>query len=138
MKRLTYRRRHPYNTKSNRVKVVRTPGDRHIYHYVKKRVKGRRCGVTGVTLHGLPHLRTLESRRHPKRDKKVYRAYGGCLSANTVRDRIIRSFLKEEQTYIKKLITQEKKEEMKQIKEKKKVAKKQTKKTKKTNKKKAD
>ncbi|KAJ5077599.1 60s ribosomal protein l34 [Anaeramoeba ignava] len=63
MKRLTYRRRHPYNTKSNRVKVVRTPGDRHIYHYVKKRVKGRRCGVTGVTLHG----------KTSKRDKKVYR-----------------------------------------------------------------
>lgn len=39
MQRVTYRRRHAYNTKSNKIRVSKTPGGRNVVLYRKK--KGR-------------------------------------------------------------------------------------------------
>lgn len=39
-RRVTYRRRKSYNTKSNKIKKVKTPGGRLVVHYRKKRTKG--------------------------------------------------------------------------------------------------
>lgn len=38
--RVTYRRRKSYNTRSNKIKKVKTPGGRLVVHYRKKRTKG--------------------------------------------------------------------------------------------------
>ena len=51
--RVTYRRRLCYNTKSNQIKKVKTPGGRLVVQYRKKRAQGPRCAVTGARLHGV-------------------------------------------------------------------------------------
>lgn len=51
----------------------------------------------------LPARRPSELCRVSKRQKKVNRIYGGCLSHKVVRERIIRAFLVEEQKIVKKV-----------------------------------
>lgn len=58
--RVTYSRRQSYHTKSNKTKVVKTPGGRLVQHFRKKTAKGPRCMDTGVSLHGVSHLVELD------------------------------------------------------------------------------
>jgi len=102
--RLTYRRRHSYNTKSNRVKKVKTPGGKLVFQTIKKRAKGPRCGDCGVALQGIVHLRPKEYRQLSRRQKTVERAYGGSRCAACVRNRIVRAFLIEEQKIVKRVL----------------------------------
>lgn len=51
--RLTYRRRLSYNTKSNRTRVVKTPGGRLTWLYEKKPGTAPKCGDCGVALPGV-------------------------------------------------------------------------------------
>ncbi|WP_411026647.1 eL34 family ribosomal protein, partial [Salmonella sp. s54395] len=104
VQRLTYRRRHPYNTKSNKVRIVRTPGGRLVYQYLKKRVAAPKCGDTGVKLRGVVAARPKKLMRIPRFRKKVTRAYGGCLSGMAVRQRIVRAFLIEEQKIVHRVL----------------------------------
>jgi len=97
---------------------------------ITKAAKGPRCGDTGVALNGvrcsatlfcdgtcccqfmcalpgllqIPRLRPTEYARIPKHDRTVTRAYGGCLSAKAVRERILRAFIIEEQRIVKKVL----------------------------------
>lgn len=57
--RLTYRRRHSYNTRSNKVKIVRTPGNRLVYHYRTKLANGPSCGDCGCKIHGVCFVKIL-------------------------------------------------------------------------------
>ncbi|XP_049847832.1 60S ribosomal protein L34-like [Schistocerca gregaria] len=114
VQRLTRRNRHSYNTRSNRLKVVRTPGNRLVYQRLKKVAKGPSCGDCGGKIHGIPHLRPIEYKRLPRRKRTVSRAYGGSRCSNCVRNRIIRAFLVEEQKIVKSFLKAKKKE--KQIK----------------------
>merc|ERR1712063_229046 len=95
--RVTYRRRHCYNTKSNKIKLVKTPGGKLTVHYRTKSAKGPRCGDCGIVLPGIAHLRPKEYSRIPKSQKSVSRAYGGSRCGTCVRQRILRAFLVEEQ-----------------------------------------
>jgi large subunit ribosomal protein L34e len=52
--RVTLRKRQPYNTTSNRRRVVKTPGGKLVYHYTKKLATAPKCGDCGV---GLPGVR---------------------------------------------------------------------------------
>jgi len=106
VQRLTYRRRHAYATKSNRTRVVKTPGGRLVVQYQKKPTKHPRCGFSGVVLQGLPARRPSEisSKRLSKKNKTVNRVYGGCLAHAVVKERIIRAFLIEEQKIVKKVL----------------------------------
>lgn len=52
--RVTLRKRQPYNTTSNRRRVVKTPGGRLVYHHLKKIPTQPKCGDCGV---GLPGVR---------------------------------------------------------------------------------
>merc|ERR1712154_699923 len=94
--RVTYRRRHCYNTKSNKIQVVKTPGGKLTVHYRTKSAKGPRCGDCGIVLPGIAHLRPKEYSRIPRRQKSVSRAYGGRRCGGCVRQRILRAFLVEE------------------------------------------
>eukprot|EP00871_Galdieria_phlegrea_P000215 jgi/Galph1/1194/GphlegSOOS_G6063.1 len=107
-KRVTLRRRHPYNTRSNKVKKVRTPGGRLVVHNVGKKGTVPRCGDTGKPLQGIPALRPIEYSRISKRQKKVTRAYGGNLCGQAVKERILRAFLVEEQKLVKKVLKAQK------------------------------
>eukprot|EP00274_Cyanoptyche_gloeocystis_P006910 CAMPEP_0196655432 /NCGR_PEP_ID=MMETSP1086-20130531/5172_1 /TAXON_ID=77921 /ORGANISM="Cyanoptyche gloeocystis , Strain SAG4.97" /LENGTH=119 /DNA_ID=CAMNT_0041987737 /DNA_START=95 /DNA_END=454 /DNA_ORIENTATION=+ len=102
--RLTYRRRHSYATKSNKVRVVKTPGGKLVYQYVKKIAAGPKCGDCGKSLQGIPHLRPKQYMSISKRQKTVSRAYGGSRCSNCVKSRIIRAFLIEEQKIVKKVL----------------------------------
>ncbi|ORZ00199.1 60S ribosomal protein L34-B [Syncephalastrum racemosum] len=109
VQRLTYRRRLSYNTRSNRVKAVKTPGGKLVYQYQKKPVKGPRCGDCGEALAGIKALRPRVFANISKRQKTVNRAYGGSRCGSCVRNRIVRAFLIEEQKIVKRVIKQQKK-----------------------------
>ena len=102
--RLTYRRRHSYRTASNRVKKVRTPGNRLVFQYIGKTAKPRRCGDCGCALAGLARVRPYKLHSMKKKEKSVARAYGGSRCASCVRKRILRAFLLEEQKIVKRVL----------------------------------
>eukprot|EP00439_Symbiodinium_sp_Y106_P012095 s2382_g1.t2 len=104
--RLTYRRQCRYNTKSNKQRVVKTPGGKAVYQAVKKKAKGPHCGDCGKALIGLPRLRPIEYSRLKKREKRVNRAYGGSRCAHCVRERVVRAFLIEEQKCVKQVLAE--------------------------------
>jgi len=104
VQRVTYRRRHSYNTKSNKTKIVKTPGGRLVIHYRKKLSHGPRCGDCGGQIQGLPRLRSIQYSRISKCQRSVNRAYGGSRCANCTRNRIVRAFLIEEQKIVKHVI----------------------------------
>ncbi|XP_043204350.1 60S ribosomal protein L34-like [Amphibalanus amphitrite] len=104
VQRLTYRRRLSYNTRSNRVKVVKTPGGRLVYHYRKKPRRVPRCADTGKKLTGIRSARPQEKKRMKRKHKTVNRTYGGVLCHSAVRERIIRAFLVEEQKIVRKVL----------------------------------
>merc|ERR1712077_171414 len=108
VQRVTYRRRLSYNTKSNRRKIVRTPGGKLVFQYLKKRPNVPKCPMTGLRLKGVKPMRPSEKSRHSLRHKKVYRAYGGFLSHKAVREKIVRAFLIEEQKIVMKVMKAQK------------------------------
>mmetsp|Transcript_1049 Transcript_1049/g.1260 ORF Transcript_1049/g.1260 Transcript_1049/m.1260 type:complete len:117 (-) Transcript_1049:205-555(-) len=107
--RITYKRRHCYRTKSNKVRPVKTPGGKLVAQYVKKKAAGPKCGDCGSSLPGIAHLRPKEYKNVKKCQKSVSRAYGGSRCATCVRERIIRAFLINEQLVVKKLLSEKKK-----------------------------
>ncbi|KAK3944226.1 ribosomal protein L34e [Diplogelasinospora grovesii] len=105
--RVTYRRRNPYNTTSNRTRIIKTPGgDLRLLH-IKKRGTAPKCGDCGSKLPGIPALRPREYAQISKPKKTVQRAYGGSRCGNCVRDRIVRAFLIEEQKIVKKVLKEQ-------------------------------
>ncbi|KAH7030212.1 ribosomal protein L34Ae [Macrophomina phaseolina] len=114
--RLTYRRRTPYNTRSNKVRVIKTPGGQLRYLHIKKKGTAPKCGDCGSKLAGndfgtetdgtsqVPALRPHEYATISRPKKTVQRAYGGSRCANCVKDRVVRAFLIEEQKIVKKVL----------------------------------
>ncbi|KAI9216354.1 ribosomal protein L34e-domain-containing protein [Blastocladiella britannica] len=102
--RLTYRRRLSYNTKSNKVRAVKTPGGKLVYHYELKKAAAPKCGDCGIALPGVPALRPRKYATLSKRQKSVTRSYGGSRCGHCVRERILRAFLIEEQKIVKKVL----------------------------------
>merc|ERR1712217_770499 len=114
VQRVTYRRRHCYNTKSNKTKIIKTPGGKLTVQYRTKAAKGPSCGDCGSSLSGIPHLRPKQYTRVPKNQKTVSRACGGSRCGGCVRQRILRAFLVEEQREAKNSALQAAREEAKQ------------------------
>ncbi|EHL02540.1 60S ribosomal protein L34 [Glarea lozoyensis ATCC 20868] len=102
--RLKYRRRNPYNTSSNKTRVLRTPGGKLTLLHIKKAGSKPKCGDCKAPLSGIPALRPREYAGISRPKKTVQRAYGGSRCANCVRDRIVRAFLIEEQKIVKKVL----------------------------------
>lgn len=108
VQRLVYRRRNGYNTRSNRVKIVKTPGGNLRYLHVKKTAGTPKCGDCGRQLQGVPALRPRKYATLSKRQKTVNRAYGGSRCATCVRNRILRAFLIEECKIVKRVMKSKK------------------------------
>ncbi|KAI3634330.1 hypothetical protein MIR68_003085 [Amoeboaphelidium protococcarum] len=106
--RVTYKRRLSYNTESNKIRQLKTPGGTLTVQYVKKRSSGVKCGDCGCKLSGIPALRPREYSQISKRQKNVTRAYGGSRCADCVKQRILRAFLIEEQKIVKKVLKAQK------------------------------
>ncbi|KAK8832764.1 hypothetical protein WA577_004158 [Blastocystis sp. JDR] len=127
--RVTYRRRHSYNTASNSVSVVKTPGARLTVHYNKKSVSAAKCGCCKKPLAGvIPRACVCDLRKMTHCQRTVTRAYGGNLCHKCLQDRILRAFLIEEQKIVKK-VAQMKAQQKKEDKSTKKASKKSAKKT---------
>eukprot|EP00727_Mastigamoeba_balamuthi_P000822 m51a1_g10737 putative 60S ribosomal protein L34e (119) ;mRNA; r:306636-307449 len=104
VQRVTYRRRHSYNTVSNKYKLVRTPGNRLSVQYRTKSAKGVHCGECGCSIQGIPHIRPHAYRRLRKHDRTISRAYGANKCAKCTKERILRAFLVEEQKIVKRVM----------------------------------
>ena len=79
-RRVTYKRRASYRTKSNRFRTVKTPGGKLAIQYIKKKTHGTgHQGVKAISPAAFGRL----SRNH----KTVSRPYGGVLSHSEVRER---------------------------------------------------
>ncbi|AHY75948.1 AQG_2a_G0027100.mRNA.1.CDS.1 [Saccharomyces cerevisiae] len=105
--RVTFRRRNPYNTRSNKIKVVKTPGGILRAQHVKKLATRPKCGDCGSALQGISTLRPRQYATVSKTHKTVSRAYGGSRCANCVKERIVRAFLIEEQKIVKKVVKEQ-------------------------------
>ncbi|KAJ3043329.1 60S ribosomal protein L34 [Rhizophlyctis rosea] len=104
VQRVTYRRRLSYNTKSNKTRVIKTPGGKLRLLHIRKKAGAPKCGDCGSVLAGVPSLRPTQYARISRRQKSVTRPYGGSRCGTCVRSRIIRAFLIEEQKIVKKVL----------------------------------
>merc|ERR1711874_670099 len=77
-----------------------------VFHTLKKKTTGPKCGDCGKAIIGVPRLRPVEYRRLKKRERRVNRAYGGSRCASCVRSRVIRAFLIEEQKCVKQVLAE--------------------------------
>ncbi|KAL7701112.1 60S ribosomal protein L34 [Lotmaria passim] len=104
--RVQYRRRMHYATRGNRMKMVRTPGNKLVMQKRTKRSQGVHTPwVLGhKRLGGTKALRHIDARLASRHEKSVSRAYGGVLSHAQVRDRVVRAFLVEEQRIVKQAL----------------------------------
>jgi len=108
VQRLTYRRRHSYNTPSNQCRISKTPGGRLVYLYKKKKGSVPKCGDCKIKLHGITPARPRERKRLPTFKNRVNRPYGGSRCHKCVRSRIVRAFLVEEQKIVVKVLKAQK------------------------------
>ncbi|WFD29651.1 60S ribosomal protein L34B [Malassezia sp. CBS 17886] len=102
--RLTLRTRNPYNTKSNRRRVIKTPSGQLRYLHLSKLATAPKCGDCHTALQGIKALRPRAYATVSKRQKTVQRAYGGSRCAACVRTRVVRAFLVEESKIVKNVI----------------------------------
>jgi len=112
-KRVNYRRNKAWRTRSNKVKVVKTPGNRLLVQYRKKKVSAPTTPkyLGGKPLQGLKRIRPSRKATVSASAKKVSRPYGGVLSYDQVRERIVRAFLIEEQKIVKRVLKMKKPKE---------------------------
>ena len=92
VQRVTLRKRQPYNTKSNRRRIIKTPGGKLRYHHIKKLPTAPKCGDCHTKLPGIAALRPREYANISKTRKTVSRAYGGSRCSNCVRTRLVNAF----------------------------------------------
>nr|AKV16233.1 60S ribosomal protein L34 [Pectinaria gouldii] len=104
VQRVTYRRRLSYNTKSNKTQIFRAPGGQLRLKYVGKRGKHAKCGVSGVLIKATTATRPANRQRQHSAKRKISRAYGGVYSARSVKQRIIRAFLNEEENIVVRVL----------------------------------
>ncbi|OQV13710.1 putative 60S ribosomal protein L34-A [Hypsibius exemplaris] len=89
---------------SNKHKIVKTPGGRLTYIYLKKLATPARCGDCKRDLPGVIRARPRKLHSVSKRQKHVTRTYGGSRCHFCVRTRIIRAFLIEEQKIVQRVL----------------------------------
>uniref|UniRef100_C9W1I7 Large ribosomal subunit protein eL34 n=1 Tax=Rhipicephalus sanguineus TaxID=34632 RepID=C9W1I7_RHISA len=104
VQRVVLRRHCRYNTKSNKQRVVKTPGGRLVVQLRTKVAQRPKCGDCKRKLAGIAAVRPHEYKNLKKRERTVSRAYGGVRCHSCVKDRIIRAFLREEQRSLKRAI----------------------------------
>ena len=118
--RVTYRRAHPYATRSNKTRKLRTPGGRLVVQYVRKNTAGVHAPKDRghQKLQGVSSVRPFHLSRLSKNQKTVSRAYGGVLTSDQVQERIVRAFLVEEQREVKKFFLEKAKKQKQKLREK--------------------
>ena len=95
-RRVTYKRRASYRTDGNKFKIVKTPGGKLSIQYIQKKSK-----TIKKKMHGLKSARPAALRRMAYSARSVSRPYGGVLTHEEVKLRIMRAFLVEQLQDIK-------------------------------------
>ena len=109
--RVTLRRRKSYNTKTNRIRIVKTPGGRLVAQYIRKTPGGVRSNCPlGTKLTGLKKLGNTKYKNLSKTQRRICRPYGGVLTPAQTKENILRAFLLEEVKIVKEKITREENE----------------------------
>lgn len=93
-RRVTYKRKQAYRTRSNRFRTIKTPGGKLAIKYIQKK-------TNGVNLPGIKVARPHDFSKIKSQHRRVNRPYGGKLSHTEVKDRITRAFLIEEINSVK-------------------------------------
>nr|UXY87465.1 60S ribosomal protein L34 [Cryptomonas sp.] len=109
--RVQHRHHCPYSTRKNSFRIIRTPGRRLTVLYRKKINGFIKCMDTKEKINGIQRKFSYKFKSLSKRKKKISRTYGGCLSGSSLRERIIRAFLIEEQNIVKKVLRIRKKKD---------------------------
>ena len=100
--RVTYRRRKSYNTKSNKIRKVKTPGGRLVAQYTKKKAALPKLAMkTRTRVSGVKALRPHEYKKISKTQRSVTRPYSGVYSPKELKERITRAFLVDELKTVK-------------------------------------
>jgi len=79
----------PQRTRSLRRIKKRTPGNRLVIHYEKRKPKIAHCAECHKPLHGVPRKRPVEIGKLPKSQRRPERPYGGILCSACSRKLII-------------------------------------------------
>jgi len=79
-RRVTYKRRASYRTKSNKFRKIKTPGGKLAIQYIKKK-------TNGTKMQGVKVLRPADFKRSSRTSRTVSRPYGGVLTHIEVRER---------------------------------------------------
>ena len=85
--RVTLRKRNPYNTTSNRRRVVKTPGGKLVYHHIKKLATAPKCGDCGIALPGVCLLRLVCVDRYRRLIVRVCRLLHSGLASTPLSQR---------------------------------------------------
>lgn len=102
-----------YSTKSNKTRVIRTPGNKLKTLKLSKKKSPRFCPIQSNKIKGvnIPGSRRFENSL--KKCKQVSRVYGGCLSIQALKQNITKAFLLEEKRLAKKVLNLSKKKDKK-------------------------
>ncbi|KRH93075.1 60S ribosomal protein, partial [Pseudoloma neurophilia] len=76
------RPRHPYNTRSNKVKKVRTPGGKLVFHNIKKKISLPSCSICKEKLQGIRRATNAGYKLLKRKHRTVSRIFGGNTCAN--------------------------------------------------------
>ena len=93
-----------YSTNSNKIRVIRTPGNNLNSLKLKKKKSSRFCPIFTQKIKGVSCPGSRRYNSSSKKSKTVSRAYGGCLSLQAIRQNITKSFLIEEKKLAKKVL----------------------------------
>jgi len=72
-------------TRSFKRKKVRTPGNRAVVHYRRKKTSIAKCAICKKSLHGIPRGSRTEIRKLAKTKRRPERPYGGNLCSSCMR-----------------------------------------------------
>ena len=109
--RVHYLRKHTYMTRSNKIRKIRTPGGRLTVQYIKKTSKGPQTAIrTRARLSGLKKMSNASYSRQNRSSRRVSRPYGGVITPEELKEKIMRAFLIEEVKIVKKIVKSDKKD----------------------------
>ena len=107
--RVHYLRQHTYTTRSNKIRKIRTPGGRLTVQYMKKTSKGVRTAFNSkARLSGLKVYYNQDYSRTTNNSRRISRAYGGVITPEQLKEKILRAFLIEEVKVVKRIVRAQK------------------------------
>jgi len=80
-------------TRSLKRKKVRTPGDRGVVHYRRKKPSSAKCAICKKPLHGVPRFNPSKIRKLAKTKRRPERPYGGNLCSSCMRKLLRKSVI---------------------------------------------